>query len=196
MNKIILASTSKYRKELLEKAGIPFEIQKPHFDEDLAKKKLIEQNATALEIAENLSKQKALSINNLNLLIISGDQVVSFNNKIIGKSGSFENAFKQLLEMNGKEHILITAITVQAGNEIDHLNHITKLKMKNLTHSEIENYLHLDQPYDCAGSYKIEKNGVCLFESIETNDFTAIQGLPMIWLTNILRKKGYELFKK
>lgn len=196
MKKIILASTSPYRKELLEKIGIAFETQKPLIDEDLAKKKLLELKASAVEIAESLSRQKAQSLQNENSIVIAGDQLVSFKNKIIGKSGSFEKALEQLTEMSGQEHQLITAITIQDSHQIDHYNHITQLKMKDLSRTEIENYLRLDTPFDCAGSYKIEKSGICLFESIKTDDFTAIQGLPMIWLTQQLRKKGYELFKK
>lgn len=198
--KIILASTSIYRKQLLEKTGLIFTIEKPSYDEEKAKLTAQTENRTALQIAEILSKGKAKSLwnkadNQNNLLIIAGDQLVHFKGQILGKSKNFETAFAQLQRLNNQTHELITALTLVCSEKVLHLNHITTLKMKNLTVSEIENYLKRDQPYDCAGSYKIEESGITLFEKIDCSDFTAVQGIPMIWMTNQLKELGYEFFQ-
>lgn len=194
MNKIILASTSIYRAELLQKVGLSFEAKKPTFDEDSAKADLLKNNKSPLQIAEALSKGKADSFDATHQTIIAGDQLVNFDSKILGKSKNFENAFKQLKMLSGNTHELITAVTILSGTKRFHLNHITSLKMKNLSNKEIEGYLKKDEPYDCAGSYKIEKSGLILFEDVKTDDFSAIQGLPMIWISKILKELGYEFF--
>lgn len=194
MKKLILASTSKYRAELLQKLGIPFTAQKPTFDEDQAKQQLLSENKSPVVIAEKLSQGKTKSLAKSDSIVIGGDQLVDFENKILGKSGNFEKAFSQLKSMSGKSHDLITAVTIVADQKMFHLNHVTRLKMKSLTDSEITNYLKKDQPYDCAGSYKIEKSGLILFDEIVCDDFSAIQGLPMIWISKTLKELGYEFF--
>lgn len=191
---LILASTSIYRGELLQKTGIPFTAKKPVFDEDSAKAELVKIGKSPLELAEALSQGKAHSFDSSGKTIIAGDQLVNFNGLVLGKSGSFEKAFAQLKSMNGKTHELITAVTILSDNKKFHLNHFTLLTMKNLSDFEIENYLKKDQPYDCAGSYKIEKSGLILFDDVKTDDFSAIQGLPMIWISKKLKELGYEFF--
>lgn len=199
MKSLILASTSVYRAQLIEKLGIPFETLKPSFDEEAAKKEALQKKLKPIEVAETLSRGKAASLSsglNPQNALIAGDQLVHFQGEIIGKSNNFETAFAQLRKMRGQTHELITAITLLAKNETRHLNHITVLKMKNLSDDEIQNYLHIDQPYDCAGSYKIEKLGITLFSEIQCSDFSAIQGIPLIWLSNQLKEMGYEFFKR
>ncbi|MFZ3231581.1 MAG: Maf family protein [Pseudobdellovibrio sp.] len=195
MNRLILASTSIYRAELLHKTGLIFEVLKPNFDEDSAKEDLLKNKTSALLLAENLSKGKARSLAAKNLTVIAGDQLVHFNQQILGKAATFEKAFKQLKNLSGESHQLITSVTIIANQLEFHLNHVTDLVMKKLTDSEIEHYLKKDEPYDCAGSYKIEKSGIILFDEIRTDDFTAIQGLPMIWISKRLKELGYEFFK-
>ena len=197
MKQIILASTSKYRTELLQKTGLPFRSEKPLFDEEATKNDLLGHHATALTIAETLSKEKANSIpDKLNYTVIAGDQLVHMDNRIMGKSHNFERAYTQLQTLRGREHQLITAVTILSAGKEWHLNHLTQLKMRNLSDVEIKNYLTKDKPFDCAGSYKIENHGIILFEEIKTDDFTAIQGLPLIWISKILTELGYEFFKK
>lgn len=171
---------------------------KPSFDEDRAKEEALRSQNNPTQIAEILSKGKANSAHSVDpaALIIAGDQLVHFQGEIIGKSKNFETAFQQLKKMNDKTHELITAVTLINDQDIRHINHITQLKMKRLEDDEIKNYVDLDRPFDCAGSYKIEEHGIALFERIECSDFTAIQGLPMIWLSNQLKELGYELFKR
>lgn len=195
---IILASSSPYRKELLNKLGIPFTCQKPHVNEDSLTAELLSQNATAEQVAEALSRAKAAQVaaEAPSALIIAGDQLLSFEGRIFNKPLTHETATNQLSQLNGKEHLLITAITLLTPKKSWHLNHITRLKMKTLSQQEIQDYLKQDQPYDCAGSYKIESHGLILFERIDCDDFSAIQGIPMIWLSNRLKEAGYEFFKR
>lgn len=194
MKPILLASTSVYRAQLLEKMGLPFTTQRPPFDEDSAKTKLLEENQSPLKIAEELSKGKAHSIVNRDQTIIAGDQLVQFNGRILGQSHNFQNGLQQLKMLAGHTHELVTSVTILSGEQEFHLNHITTMKMKNLSDLEISNYLKKDKPYDCAGSYKIENSGIILFDEIKTDDFSAIQGLPMIWISQILKELGYEFF--
>lgn len=193
---IVLASTSPYRQELLKKTGLAFTCQQPDFDEEPLKLELRKEWASAQTIAESLAFEKAKSIEHKNCLVIAADQLVHINNHILGKPGSFGKAYEQLSQLNDHTHELITATVVLTDNEVIKNTNITKLKMKNLSSQEIKMYLKLDEPFDCAGSYKIESYGISLFEKIETDDFTAIQGLPLIWLSQTLKGKGYELFKK
>lgn len=194
-NRILLASTSPYRKELLQKLGLHFSAQSPEVDEDILKDQLVLQKIKGAHFSEKLALAKAMSLRSKSTWVIGGDQIVWFQNQIIGKSKNARTAFQQLKKMNGKKHQLITSVAVVSDQKIYQINHVTNLWMKKLTDKEIKNYLKCDQPFDCAGSYKIEKSGIALFEKIETDDFSAIQGLPLIWLSQILRKEGYELFK-
>ena len=143
-----------------------------------------------------MSNEKALSIFSKETVVVAGDQLVLFNNEILGKPNTKENAIQQLQKMNNQTHQLITAVTVMTDLKVFQLNHVSELTFKKLSETEIKNYVDLDLPLDCAGSYKIEKSGICLFEKIITDDFSAIQGLPMIWLSTTLKGLGYELFKK
>lgn len=193
---ITLASTSLYRAELLTKMGLHFKTQAPQIDEEALKNNFILQKKSAVEIAEELSQQKTKAVYSPGQVVIGGDQLVSLNHRILGKPNTKENAIEQLLELNEKTHDLITAVTIMTDQKIFHLNHITKLHMKKLTLTEIKNYVDLDLPLDCAGSYKIERSGICLFNKIECDDFSSIQGLPMIWVSTILKGCGYELFSE
>ncbi len=194
--KIILASTSQYRKSLIEKLVSNVVCQKPICDEETLKNKFLTEGQNPIQIAHALSYEKGLSVfkNNPDCIVISGDQLINFEGQIIGKSNNFENAQKQLKLMNGKTHQLVTCLTVFSQEHTTYLDHISKMTLKKLNAQEIDRYLSKDQPFDSAGSYKIECSGVGLFEKIETNDFTAIQGLPLLWLSKTLRKMGYELF--
>lgn len=195
---IVLASQSPYRKNLLEKMGLTILTTNPELNEDDLKKTLEQKKYSAHEISKTLAYEKGLSVLKKfseDSLIISGDQLVSFEDHILGKPGNFENAAAQLQIMNGKWHELITSVCIFHKNKYVQHTDITKLKMKQLSTAEISSYLKHDQPYDCAGSYKIEKSGVILFESIDCQDFTAIQGIPLIWLSNKLKEYSYEFFK-
>ena len=198
--KFILASTSAYRRQQIEKIGISFDYLKPEIDEDALKTKLLNEKQSPQQVAERLSYAKGLSIadklnRNDSWLVLSGDQVVSFNNQCLGKPQHLAGSMQQLNLLQGQQHQLITSVSLFSNAGVQNYTQITKLKMHSLSPDEIHNYVLKDEPYDCAGSYKIEQNGIALFESIESDDFSAIQGLPLLWLTKKLREHNYEFFK-
>jgi septum formation protein len=183
---LILASTSKYRKELLKRLGHEFQCVPPNVDEDQFKDIIKDP----IELAERLGfeKAKAVSQKYKDKIIIGSDQLAECGGIFLSKPKNFENALSQLRILNNKEHRLITSFTVFSGDNFVTKTNITTLKMRDLNDSQLENYLRLDTPYDCAGSYKLELHGISLFESIETTDHTAIIGLPLIELGSVLNK--------
>jgi septum formation protein len=195
MRRIVLGSTSLYRKTLMEKLGMAFEVLSPLLDEEKAKFHLEEKKVSPLTMAQSLARLKAESLQADNRLVIGGDQLVHIDGKILGKPHSFERAVLQLESMNNKTHEIITAVCLATNEKNYEIYDIAQLTMKNLTREEIENYVRLDQPFDCAGSYKIEKNGKSLFKSIVAQDLSAIEGLPLIKLSQILQTLGYETKK-
>lgn len=188
---LILASTSKYRSSLLAQLGWPFESISPGVDEEQYKHNL----DSPTQLAQVLAKMKAHAVflQRPEACVIGSDQVCIFGNEILGKPHTKENAIDQLLKMQGKSHELITAVCLICPNsEIQFINKTT-LHMRKLTKSEISKYIEADLPLDCAGSYKLESQGIKLFEKIEMDDHTAIIGLPLIQLTQQLLKMGYPL---
>lgn len=189
---LILASTSKYRRELLQRLNLSFDCHAPDVDESAYKN----LGLSPKELASRLAYEKAMSVAKKfpDSVVIGSDQVAALDELIFDKPGSVENACAQLKEMQGKTHCLYTAVSLIVPNR-DGINFIevTKLSMRSLSQSEIERYVSADQPLDCAGSYKIETLGVSLFNSIVGDDFTAITGLPLMILAKHLRAIGYEL---
>ncbi len=191
MHRIVLASESPYRKAQLSSLGLSFDTQKPLIDEEKEKAGF----HTPASMAMGLAKLKAISLKAPSQIVIGGDQLVDLNGTILGKPHTRERAISQLMEMQNKTHRILTALVVVTPDEFfEHLD-ITTLHMKKLTAGEIEAYVDLDLPLDCAGSYKIEKNGRQLFSKIETQDFSSIEGLPLLKLTEILQNLGYEIKK-
>lgn len=188
---LILASTSKYRGQLLSQLGWPFEAIAPGVDED----KLKDQGLSPEDLAIELSrlKAKAVYLKYEGSCVIGSDQVCTIDGEILGKPHTPERAIEQLMKMQGKEHQLLTAVTViTPENETTFLN-TTTLHMRDLTHGEIKAYVEHDLPLDCAGSYKLESRGIKLFEKIEMSDHTAIIGLPLIQLSNVLIDYGFPI---
>jgi septum formation protein len=188
MKNIILASSSPYRKALLERLAITFDCISPDVDEDRYKSEINDP----IELAEVLGKVKAQVIAEKypECIVIGSDQLGHLDGKILGKPHNHENAFKQLKNMQGKEHQLITSVSISYKNEISTFTNITRLKMKELSDEQINFYLRKDKPFDCAGSYKLELCGIGLFESIQTDDQTAIIGLPLLQTAQELNKLG------
>jgi septum formation protein len=188
---LILASTSAYRHELLSRLGIPFRSVAPRFDET----QLSRDGKTPRAVAEALARGKAASIALIEpgATVIGCDQLVALEGRILGKPGSLERAVEQLETLAGRTHELITALVVlSAGQSLRHTN-VARLHMRALRRAEIERYVKHDRPVDCAGSYKLEQRGIVLFESIESEDHSAITGLPLIRLTGLLRTLGYAV---
>ena len=125
--------------------------------------------------------------------IIGCDQLVSFDGRIFGKPGTVDRAVDQLAAMAGQTHELITALVVIRGDETFRHTDVTRLRMRPLSRDAIERYVAADRPLDCAGSYKLESRGIVLFDRIESDDHSAITGLPLIALVTILRELGFAI---
>lgn len=194
MPKLILASTSPYRKELLERLGLPFETRASDVDEDSFKDKIKDPT----QLTEALAKAKAQTVlkdcdDNQNALVIGGDQVSLFQNQILGKPHTPEEAFDQLKKLQGLEHQLVTATCLMGKNIEVVWTEVMTMKMRALSDDEIRRYIEVDKPLDCAGSYKIEGLGISLFEKISGDDHTSIIGLPLISLSEKLRQQGLNI---
>jgi septum formation protein len=191
MHPIILASSSIYRQELLSRLKIPFTTFSSDIDETPR------NGESIFDMVLRLSKEKALAaaIKNPGCVCIGSDEVASLNNTILGKPGNYENAVKQLSQMSGKEVIFYTGVCVSAP----FLRHeecrmaTTTVTFRKLPQHQIENYLRKEEPYQSAGSFKSETLGSALLEKFESEDPTAIIGLPLIMLCEMLRKVGIEV---
>jgi septum formation protein len=191
---LVLASTSRYRRQLLERLGIPFRCVGPDCDESALQSTMM--GFAPRRIAEELAEAKARSVAAAERVatIIACDQLVSFDGQIFGKPGTVDRAIEQLTAMSGRTHELITAVVVVSGSsELIRHTDVTRLSMRVLSRETIERYVALDRPLDCAGSYKLECHGVTLFDRIDTADHTAITGLPLIAITGILLGLGYPI---
>ena len=188
---LILASTSLYRRELLMRLGIPFECLPSGIDED----KFKVDGIGPVELARTLATEKAknMVIRHPLATIIGCDQVVDVEGRILGKPETLEAAVEQLSLLQGRSHRLVTAVCVWHEGQIHTHVDLAALTMRPLPAEAIARYLAADQPLDCAGSYKLESRGIALFERIESDDHTAIVGLPLIALTTILKRCGYEI---
>lgn len=189
---LILASQSPYRRAQLEAFGLKFQAEKPAVDESSLK--LIGPKDLE-ELTRFLSEKKARSLEKKfpDALIIGSDQLASIENERLDKPGNFPNAKAQLQRLSGKEHHLITSLALVKKGKCLLFTDVTRIQMKMLSEAEIENYLKVDQPFDCAGSYKIEKAGMALVEKIDSKDPSAIQGLPMLSLTQGFQQLGVSI---
>ena len=195
MKKLILASTSPYRKQLLEKLHIPFSCIKPEIDESAYKNKLYRPK----EIAEKLSALKATTVleKNLNSIVIGSDQVIHLDGEIFSKPKTIERAIEQLKILRGKTHELISGVTITSKERSITFSHSTFLTIRDdLSDQEIEFYLNKEQPLFCAGSYMIEGLGISLFSKVDSTDFNSIIGLPLIDLITHLREFGIHPLKQ
>ena len=188
---LILASTSRYRREVLERLGVPFRCEAPEVDEDEWKGRGLGPR----ELAEGLARAKAHAVaaREPGAIVIGSDQLVAFGGRVLGKPGTADRAVAQLMELSGHEHLLITATSVRAGDRVFGHTDIARLRLRSLSRDEAQRYVEVDRPIDCAGSYKIEGLGIALFERIVAEDHTAIVGLPLIALSAILRGLGLPI---
>ncbi|NQW92663.1 MAG: septum formation inhibitor Maf [Polaromonas sp.] len=188
---LILGSTSRYRRELLERLHIPFQVAAPDVDETPL------PGETPRALAERLAvaKAKAVASQYPQAVVIGSDQVADLNGQSLGKPGTHEKAKAQLRLMRGQTVIFQTAVAVlclDTGFEQCSLAAV-RVKFRDLTDSEIENYLRIEQPYDCAGSAKSEGLGIALLASIDSDDPTALIGLPLIRTCQMINAAGIEL---
>jgi septum formation protein len=189
MADLVLASTSPSRRALLKRLGVPFRCLVPRVHEEDWKI----GDWTPRELAEHLAVAKAESLRDAEPdgTLIGGDQVVVLEGRVYGKPGTPERALEQLEALSGKSHELITALAVWHGGQTYLHTDRTTMQMRPLLTDELARYVAADSPLDCAGSYKIEERGIALFERIDTQDYTAIMGLPLVALTSLLRRLGY-----
>ncbi len=190
--RLVLASTSPYRRELLARLGVAFEVQPPRCDEEALKLAGEEPAQQALRLAH----AKALSVAAVepDAFVIGSDQLVDLDGKALGKPGSQERAVAQLLALSGRTHRLLTALVLACpdGQLLSHLD-VHLLTMHAFDQAAAQRYVQADDPRDCAGSYKIEARGIRLFARVQGEDFTAITGLPLLALAHLLRTRGFSI---
>ena len=223
---LVLASTSRYRRELLARLGLPFSVRAPACDEDAIKRGL---DLAPLDLAVHLARAKAESLRGElpSGVIIGSDQIAEIDGVILGKPGTADRAAEQLALLAGRTHRLITAVALaHPGGVIEHVDvarltmrplaaapiaryvvavahpggaivsehvDVARLTMRPLVFAQIARYVAADAPLDCAGSYKLEARGIALFSRIESEDSSAITGLPLIALTTMLSTLGFAV---
>jgi septum formation protein len=189
--KLILASSSKYRKLLLHRFGIPFDCQAPEIDETARGSK------TPAGLVERLAVQKAACVGARfpRAVVIGSDQVAVFGGLIIGKPGTYSAAMEQLQSFSGHVVDFLTAVAVQCHQNgfAELYTDCTRVRFRRLGLDEIGRYLEKEKPFDCAGAFKAESLGITLFESISSEDPTALIGLPLIRTAAMLRRAGLQL---
>ena len=186
---VFLASSSPYRRDLLDRVLDQFQSVSPDIDE---------RNTQGLEPADlvaHLAREKAerISKNARGALIIGADQLAVLDGKVLGKPGTHQKAIEQLLAASGKSVRFLTAVCMLdplTRKRYEHTDE-TRVHFRNFDRRLAESYLRHDEPYDCAGSFKIEGAGFVLFDSVITDDPTALIGLPMIWVAGKLLELGY-----
>jgi len=188
---IVLGSTSRFRKELLKRFNIDFIVDSPNIDETPL------DNETPEDYVRRLSLEKAQAVaqNHPNALIIASDQCSVLNGVIRGKPGNHDNAVKQLTESSDKKVTFLTGLCLYDTSDDSYQLDLIPfhVKFRKLKKSEIESYLIAEKPYSCAGSFKSEGLGITLFKRLQGDDPTALVGLPLIRLAEMLRNSGIAL---
>jgi septum formation protein len=188
---LILASTSPYRRELLARLRLAFESMPPEVPEEHREGESPADRSLRLALA----KAQAVARLHPGALVIGSDQVAAVGEQLLGKPGDAARCRAQLATLSGKTARFYTAcalLGVNAGVRLAHVD-TTTVVFRSLSAAEIERYVACEQPYDCAGGFKAEGLGVALFECIESQDPTALIGLPLIWIAGALRGAGYHL---
>jgi septum formation protein len=186
--RLILASSSPYRRDLLSRLHLPFEVVSPHVDETPH----ANEGPDALALRLAVDKAAAVVPRYPSALVIGADQVATIHGTPIGKPGNFERALEQLRALSGQTVEFHSALCVHNGQRHEVTDVITRCRFRALNDREIINYLHREQPYDTTGSAKAESLGIALMESMESDDPTAIIGLPLIALCRMLRSFGLD----
>ena len=188
--RLVLASTSRYRRELLARLRLPFDVEAPGVDEQAYAGETPAQTASRLALA----KAEAVAARHPDAVVVGSDQVADLDGRGIGKPGDHERASAQLRAMRGKTVVFQTAIAVvcAATRFAESALVPVAVRMRELSDEEIEHYLRAEMPYDCAGSAKIETLGIALVESVGSDDPTALVGLPLIRTCELLRRAGID----
>jgi 7-methyl-GTP pyrophosphatase len=190
---LILASTSRYRRTLLGQLGLPFDVASPGVDETPRPGEA--PAATALRLSED--KARAVAARYVDALVIGADQVADFDGRPIGKPGDYANAFAQLRVLSGQTVVFHTGVAVcdaATGRCTSRLVDVTSV-FRVLGDAEIDSYLRREQPFDCAGSVRSEALGIALFARIDSSDPSALIGLPLIAVVDLLRAEGMPVLE-
>jgi septum formation protein len=188
---LILASTSPYRRALLARLGLPFEVLPPQVTEDHRAGESAADRALRLATA----KAQAVAARHPSALVIGSDQVASLGGEILDKPGDVARCRAQLAALSGRSAPFYTACVLIGGAPAVHLAHVdtTTVVFRSLSAVEIARYVERERPFDCAGGFRAETLGIALFDCIESQDPTALIGLPLIWLAGALRRAGFPL---
>jgi septum formation protein len=188
--RLLLASTSPYRRAQLERLSLTFTQRAPNVDEDV----LMGSGQAPETIALALARAKAEALGSDDSFVLGGDQLVALDDDILGKPGSAAAARAQLGRLAGRTHRLISAYALRAPDgHVDADVHVHEMTVRALTAEEIARYVEADSPLDCCGSYRIEALGISLFESIRGDDPSAIEGLPLMSVCAALRRAGFPV---
>lgn len=190
MTTLILGSSSRYRRELLQRLRLPFEVVAPELDET----PLADETPAALALRLAMAKAQAVAAQHPAAVVIGSDQVADLAGLPIGKPGSHERAAEQLRRLSGREAVFQTAVAVVRRDTgyAKALLAPVRVRFRDLSDAEIESYLRAETPYDCAGSAKSETLGIALLESIDSDDPTALIGMPLIRTCRLLREAGLD----
>ena len=188
---LILGSTSRYRRELLARLQLPFQVHAPEVDESPR----MGESPAALALRLALEKARAVAARFPDALVIGADQVADLDGQPLGKPGNHANAVAQLRRMSGRTLVFQTALAVvcQASGFEQQALAPARVVFRHLSDAEIEHYLRTEQPYDCAGSAKSEGLGIALLDAIDSDDPTALVGLPLIRTCRMLRAAGLKV---
>ncbi|MFD2094511.1 Maf family protein [Corallincola platygyrae] len=191
MRTLVLGSTSPFRKAILEKLGVPFSCAAPDIDETE------KAGETAPQLVERLAEEKAAAVaaGFEDALVIGSDQVAVIDEEILGKPGNHEKAVEQLTKASGKTVTFYTGLAVYdaASGVCRSIVEPFKVVFRELTADEIEHYLRVEEPYNCAGSFKSEALGITLFDELSGKDPNTLVGLPLISLTAMLKEFNYDV---
>ncbi len=191
MRRLLLASSSPYRRELLSRLRLPFDCRAPHIDETANPGESPEQ------LVRRLSREKAqaLAETHPDHLIIGSDQVAVLDDRIIGKPHTFERAREQLLSCSGRRLDFLTGLALlDSRSGVEQLDCLSfSVHFRELSEAQIDRYLSAEKPFDCAGSFKAEGLGISLFRATEGEDATSLIGLPLIRLVDMLNSAGIEI---
>lgn len=192
MGRLVLASTSPYRRALLDRLGLAYTAAAPRCDEAAYAALGLPPD----ELATTLARTKAESVRGdfPDALVIGSDQLLDLDGEVLGKPHTVDGARAQLARLAGRTHRLVTAVAVaHPDGRVDEHLEVHRMTLRPLSTDEIARYVEADRPLDCAGSYRIERLGITLFERIDGHDFTAIEGLPLVAVARILRASGLAL---
>ncbi len=189
--RLILGSTSPYRRELMQRLAIPFETAAPDIDET----RYDGESARDMVLRLSLQKAQAVAAQYPDALIIGSDQCAVLHEQVIGKPGNHENAVQQLQNSSGKTVAFLTGLCLYDSRDGSYQLDVVPFAVdfRELNAAEIDAYLRKDQPYNCAGSFRSESLGITLFKRMHGDDPTALMGLPLIRLSQMLKQAGMDL---